>query len=137
MTLPSAVNDLSVFVDDHAAHCVVTLHRDATCIERGLDDLVDQYAFGYGREDLSWCQQLCCRWRLASFRLFAGTPIFLAKFFNGVGVVERACLQSGLVFRSFGVLLLFKTVSVNDLSKRWPSAGQAWRRVKRHVLRLP
>ena len=40
-----AVNDLCVFIDDDAAHCMVTFHRDTTGIERSLDDLVDQNAF--------------------------------------------------------------------------------------------
>ena len=111
--IAAAVNDLSVFVDDHAAHRVVTFHRDATGIERSLDDLVDQDAFGSTKRIFlsfnSFVVRVDC-----FFQVVCRNTDLLSQIFNRVGVVERACLQSGLVFRSFGVLLLFKTVSIND-----------------------
>lgn len=40
------VNDLCIFIDDDTAHGVVAFHRNTTGVERSLDDLVDQNAFG-------------------------------------------------------------------------------------------
>ena len=92
---------------------MVTFHCDAACIERGFDDLVDQNAFGSSQRIFLGVNSLVVSVD-SFFEVVCRNTDLLSQVFNRVGVVERACLQSGFVFRSFGVLLLFKTVGVND-----------------------
>ncbi len=109
----ATVNDLSIFVDDHAAHGVVTFHRDATGVERSLDDLVDQNAFSTAERIFLGVNSLVVGVD-SFFEVVCRDTDLLSQVFNRVGVIECAGLQCSFVFRSFGVLLLFKTISVND-----------------------
>ena len=92
---------------------MVTFHRNATGIERGFDDLVDQNAFSTAERIFLGVNSLIVGVD-SFFEVVCRNTDLLSQVFNRVGVVECSGLQSNFVFWSFGVLQLFKTVCVND-----------------------